>query len=261
MEKIAFITGASKGIGKELAEVFAKKGYSLIMIARNIGELEQIQSNLKNKYQCTSKILSIDLTKPESIDLIMDAFKDEMSNVDVLINNAGFGVSKKFTNVPLQDITSMIEVNITALTKLTYRVLPYMMAKKSGKILNVASTAAFSPGPYMSVYYATKAYVLSFSEAIREEYRKDGITISVLCPGMTKTHFSERAGLQETLLFSGFLPIMLAEKVANIAYKGLMKRRRIIIPGFMNKNMAFFMWFAPSWLTAKIIGILEKPKV
>lgn len=261
MGKIALITGASKGIGKQLAIVFAKNGYSLILTARNTAELEQLQLDLKNQYQCISKIISADLSHPKGVDLIMDAIKDEANKIDVLINNAGFGIAKKLTEISEEDMAGMIEVDIAALTKLTYRILPFMVAKKSGKILNVASTAAFGPGPYMSIYYAAKAYVLHFSEGIHEEFKNDGITVSVLCPGVTKTEFQKRAGMEGLLLTSGkMLAIMTAQEVAEIAYRGLKDNKRIIIPGMMNKLMRFSMWLSPSWLVAKITSRLQQPK-
>lgn len=260
MERIALITGASKGIGKSLAEVFAKNGYSLLLIARNTAELQQLQSDLNSKYQCQAKILSVDLMQPESVDVIMNTFKDEMNQLDVLVNNAGFGVAKKFTDISQADVNGMIEVNISALTMLTQRILPYMLARRDGKILNVASIAAYLPGPYMAVYYATKAYVLSFSQALHEEYRKEGVTISTLCPGPTKTPFIQRAGLDNTHFVSGIFPFMSAEKVATIAYKGLMRKKRVIIAGTMNKIMVCLMIFSPTWLVTKMIALLEKPK-
>ncbi len=260
MDRIVLITGASKGIGKELAYVFAKNGYSLLLIARNLSELEQLQKELKDKYQCESKILSVDLAKTDSVDVIINTFKNEISKLDVLVNNAGFGFVNKFADMPIADINGMIDVNVKVLTDLTYRVLPFMLARKSGKILNVASTAAFMPGPYMAVYYATKAYVFSFSQAIREEYRKDGITISTLCPGPTKTPFIKRAGLDDTYLFKGNFPVMTAQKVASIAFKGLMKKKRVIIPGIMNKASVISILFMPTLWVTKLTGMLEKPK-
>jgi len=260
MEKIALITGASKGIGKALAEVFARNGYSLLLVARSTAELTQIQTDLKTKYQCESKILSVDLSQPESVDTIMNTFKDEISRLDVLVNNAGFGAAKKFTDMTAEEVSGMVEVNIAALTRLTYKVLPFMTARKSGKILNLASTAAFAPGPYMAVYYASKAYVLSFSQALHEEYRKDGVTVSALCPGLTTTEFHARAGTDKTYLFSGIMLAMTAEKVAEIGYNGLMKQRRVIISGIMNKMAIFMMWLTPSFLLVKATALLDRPK-
>jgi short-subunit dehydrogenase len=259
MKKTALITGASKGIGRELAGEFAKNGYSLILIARNLGELQQLQTEVKDKYACDAKIMSVDLSSPESANHIIDAFKDDMPEVEVLVNNAGFGMNRRFLDMPLSENSSMIEVNITSLVRLTYLVLPYMLQKKRGKILNVASTAAFAPGPNMAVYYASKAFVLSFSRALNEEYSRQGVVISTLCPGVTKTSFQARAGMENSLLASGILPVMKAEKVAKIAFKGLLKNKRVIIPGIMNRVTVFLMWLTPGWLLAKITGALEKP--
>ncbi|VVC75720.1 Sulfoacetaldehyde reductase [Aquicella siphonis] len=260
MEKIALITGATRGIGKALAEIFARHGYSLILIARNAEELRQIQADLQTRFQCQSRILSADLAKADSITLIMETFRDEMNQVDVLINNAGFGFAKSFTDISLEDTTAMLDVNVSALTRLSHAVLPYMQARRRGHVLNVASTAAYAPGPYMAVYYASKAYVLSFSEALYEEYKNAGVSISVLCPGVTRTSFQERAGMQDTLMVSGMLPVMTAEKVAQLAYKGMIKKQRLIIPGVMNKLLVLSMRLSPGWLSAKITGWLDKPK-
>ena len=259
MEKVALITGASKGIGKELANVFARKGYSLILIARNIKELEMLQSNLSDKYHVNVKILSVDLANPNSVEMIASTFREELPKLDVLVNNAGVGLIKRFTDLPAHELNDMLEVNVTALTRLTYRVLPHMVAKKNGRILNVASTAAYMPGPYMAVYYASKAYVLSFSESIYEEYKKFGITVSALCPGMTQTPFLERAGMQDTPMWNG-MPKMSAVKVAETAFKGLMRKKRVIVPGAMNKLMVFLSWISPRFMTAKVTAGLQKPK-
>jgi hypothetical protein len=259
MDKIALITGASKGIGKELAAVFAQDGYSLLLVARSTSELEQLQNDLKTKYQCFSKILSVDLSNPDSINVIMNVFKDEFGRLDVLVNNAGFGAVAKFTDMSEEELNGMLAVNISTLTKLTYKVLPGMLKRKSGKILNVSSTAAYAPGPYMAVYYASKAYVLRFSEALYEEYKNDGVTVSVLCPGFTKTQFHSRAGTDKVNL-SLAMPSMTAEKVAKIAYHGLMKNKRVIVTGVMNKIMVMLMWLTPDFIITKILSKLEKPQ-
>lgn len=256
MEKIALITGASKGIGKAFAYIFAKNGYSLILLARTLSELEELQRELKTKYQCVSKILTIDLQKPGCIDKTIDAIKDDLPRLEVLINNAGFGISKKLIDTPEEDIDGMLTVNINVLTKLTYRILPFMLANKKGKILNVASTAAYVPGPNMAIYYATKAYVLSFSEALYEEYRKDGITVTALCPGVTRSAFHQRAG-HTRLVSSRFIPIMSAEDVAAMGYKGLMKNKRVIVAGFFNKISIILMTLMPKSILLKVLGIIN----
>lgn len=259
MKKIALITGASKGIGKELAIVFAKNGYSLILVARSTHELEQLQNDLQKQYQCSVKTLSIDLSEANSVDTIITSLKDDLHEVEVLVNNAGFGIAKRFTDTSYEDINGILTVNMTALTQLTYKILPFMMAKKSGKILNVASTAAYAPGPYMAIYYASKAYVLSFSEALYEEYKDEGITVSALCPGFTKTSFQERAGMEKTRIMNGYIPMMTAKDVADITYNDLMKDKRLIIPGFMNKLSVFMMCLTPGFIKAKVTSALDKP--
>lgn len=259
MEKIALITGASKGIGKALAEEYAKNGYSLLLIARTTQELEQLQKSVKEQYQCESKILSADLSNPAGVDAILRTFKDELGNVEVLVNNAGFGAVKKFSKMSHEDVSGMLSVNITSLTNLTYAILPFMLAKKRGCILNVASTAAFCPGPYMSLYYASKAFVVSFSEGLYEEFKSDGVTVSVLCPGLTDTHFHERSGTNKTHLLT-MMPSMSAKKVAEIAYNGVQRKSRVIVPGLINKMLIFIMWMTPSFLAAKLTARLEKPK-
>lgn len=259
MDKIALITGASKGIGKALAYEFAKNGYSLILIARNLAELKELQTDLKNRFQCTSKILSVDLAKPDCIHTILTEFKDDLDKIDVLVNNAGFGAAKKFTDMTVEEVDGMMGVNMVALTNLTYRILPHMVARKQGRVLNVASTAAFGPGPYMAVYYASKAYVYSLSLALRVEYAKDGIDVSVLCPGVTSTEFHARAGTDKTHLVD--MPGMTSEQVAEAAYAGVMKGKRVIVPGFMNKLNVMMMWLTPNSLIARITGAIQRPKV
>lgn len=262
MENIVLITGASEGIGKALAHTYAKQGYSLILIARNTAKLTQLQQTLQSQYQAHAQIFSLDLAKPESVDVIMGAFKSELKNIEILVNCAGLGYANKLTDMKIEEVSAMLEVNMAALTKLTYRILPYMVEKKRGKILNVASTAAFAPGPYMSIYYASKAYVLSFSQGIREEYRKDGITVSALCPGPTTTEFQKRAGMEHSIIGTGkLMPMMSAERVARIAYRGVKWGRRVIVPGFMNKLSVFLMWLTPNFITVKITGFLDKPKL
>lgn len=255
MEKIALITGASRGIGKAFAEEFARNGFSLILIARTLAELQGLQQQLKSQYQTDSKILSIDLQQPDSIDRIMNEIQNDLPNLQVLVNNAGFGISKKLTETPEADVDGMLTININLLTKLTYRVLPHMQNKKRGMILNLASTAAYVPGPYMAIYYASKAYVLSFSEAIHEELKQDGIFVTALCPGYTKSTFHDRAG--KSRLMSGWLPKMSAEQVAKIGYDALMKNKRVVTSGFLNKLSLLMMYLTPNFILLKIIAFLD----
>jgi short-subunit dehydrogenase len=259
MTKIALITGASKGLGKEFSYIFARNGYALILVARSADELTNLQAELKAKYQCEAKIYPVDLSLPDSVDQLYNAFKDDFINLDVLVNNAGFGMVRKFTDMEAEDVRGMVELNVAALTKLSYKVLPHMVTRKSGKILNVASTAAFAPGPYIAEYFATKAYVLSLSEGLSEEFKSDGITISVLCPGPTRTEFFKRSG--STGFSSSASPAAAsAAEVAEIGYQELLRGKRVIIPGLMNKSQAFLMWLLPHWLSLKLIASKIKPR-
>lgn len=261
MEKLALITGASRGIGKALAEVFARNGYSLMLTARSKDELAALQNELQTKYQTNTKIYAIDLATPTGADDLIKACGDDFAKIDVLINNAGFGTAKKFHEMPETAMQDMVEVNIAALTKLTYHILKSMVARKNGSILNVASTAAFAPGPYMAEYFATKAYVLYLTRALHEEYAKDGVTLSVLCPGPTITGFSKRAGSDKSLLTNRFvMPQMTADIVANAAYSGLMKGKQVIIPGIFNKISAILMTLIPNFISMKITGLVNRPK-
>lgn len=233
--KTVLITGASFGIGYELAKIFAKEKYNLILVARNLERLNQIKDELQNS---DIKILTIqkDLSQPNSAKELFDEINKNNFEIDILINNAGFGLLGPFAELDLQTQLDMIQLNITSLVQLTHLILPQMIKRKSGKIMNVASTAAFQPGPNMAVYYATKAFVLSFSEALSAELKSSGITVTALCPGPTKTEFQKRARMENiNLERSKLIPYMTAEKVAQIGFDGLMKGKRVVIPGLLNK--------------------------
>ena len=234
--KTALITGASFGIGYEFAKIFANEKYDLVLVARNRERLNEIESELKRNNNIRIKTLVKDLAQPSSPQEIFDELKYDKIEIDVLINNAGFGLLGPFTELSLKDQIDMIQVNITSLVHLTGLLLPSMIARGSGKIMNVASTAAFQPGPNMAVYYATKSFVLSFSNALHQELKDKNITVTALCPGPTKTEFQKRARMENiNLERSKLLPYMSAEKVALAGYKGLMKGKRIVIPGILNK--------------------------
>jgi short-subunit dehydrogenase len=185
----------------------------------------------------------------------MNEIKQDLPELEVLVNNAGYGISKKFSETPEVDVDGMLAVNMNVLTKLTYRILPSMQNKKRGMILNVASTAAYVPGPYMAIYYASKAYVLSFSEAIHEELKKDGIIVTALCPGYTHSSFHERAG--NARLFNGWAPSMSSEQVAKIGYKALLEGKRVAITGFINKLFPWLIYLTPRFISLKIIAFLD----
>jgi hypothetical protein len=259
MNKTALITGASAGIGLEFAKIFAKEKYDLIITARNGTKLNELATEIKNKHNVNVKVVVKDLSKQNAGEEIFDELKNENIVTDVLINNAGFGVFDNYWDVKLQDEKNMLQVNIMALTELTNLFAKDMANRGGGKILNVASTAAFQPGPTMAGYYASKAFVLSYSQAIDFELRKKGVQVSTLCPGPTITEFQIRANMEDLNLFKkGFT--MSAEKVAQIGYYGLMKGKPVIIAGAMNKISAMSSKISPAKVSMKIVNWLQSKK-
>ena len=230
----ALITGASAGIGLELARQFAAHGHDLILVARNRDALEATAGTLEGKHGIKATVISSDLAKSESPPRLFEAVMSEGLRVDILVNNAGFGLGGEFVETDIDRELDMIQVNITAVTHLTKLFLQPMVLRRSGRILNVASTAALQPGPLMSVYYASKAYVLSFSQALDEELRKTGVTVTCLCPGTTATEFAERAGIANTRLFK-LAGVANAEEVARYGYQATMRGDRVALPGMKNK--------------------------
>ena len=254
---IALITGASGGIGLELAKIFARNGYNLVLIARSHDELKAIADELEQANGVQVKYCAKDLAVSSTPDEIYQSIKSEMVEVDVLVNNAGFGWRGEFAKMELTDALEMIQVNITSLTHLTRLFLPEMVRRRHGKILNVASTAAFQPGPMMAMYYATKAYVLNYSLAISEELRGSGVTVTALCPGPTATGFGQRAGFANEKILGGLLS-MNASRVALAGYKGLIKGKRLVIPGIINRLGTQLIRFLPRSFTGKLIKIVQQ---
>ena len=229
MTGTALITGASSGIGLELAKIFSKDGHRVILVARESDRLRQA-ALATNAY----RVIPCDLADPQSAATILQQLAGE--RIDYLINNAGFGLGGPFSETDRQTELDMIQVNITSLVHLTKLLLPPMLARKSGRIMNVASTAAFQPGPLMAIYYATKSFVLSFSEAIAEELSGSGVTVTALCPGPTASDFQRRAEIQNVKLVKNqAMGMMTSEEVALTGYRGMMRGRVIVIPGLLNK--------------------------
>jgi uncharacterized protein len=253
----ALITGASVGIGYELARVFAANGYDLVLVARNREQLERVAAECQSLGKIHARVLARDLSAAEAPREIFDELMREGVVVDVLVNNAGFGTHGRFADIELDADLRLLQVNIVALTALTKLFLREMVGRRNGRILNVASTAAFQPGPLMATYYASKAYVLHFTEAIAQEVASQGVTVSALCPGPTETEFQQRAGIQGSRLFKG-KGIMDARSVAVAGFQGLMGGKRIIIPGFTNKFTARTVRFAPRRLATFIAGKLNE---
>jgi short-subunit dehydrogenase len=260
MGQTALITGASSGIGLELAKIHASKGDHLVLVARNLKKLEQLKSEIEDAYRVNVKVIQKDLSQP---DAALEVFK-ELSGlkiqIDYLINNAGFGDYGWFYETDWEKEHRMINLNITALTQFCKLYLPEMVKRGSGKIMNVASTASFQPGPGMAVYYATKAYVLHFSEALHSEVRKKGVTVTALCPGATESGFSAAADMEDSKLFKG-KKLPSSATVAQYGYKAMMKGKPVAIHGLMNYLMANSVRFAPrSWVVAMVKSIQAKEK-
>ncbi len=254
------ITGASGGIGADLAEIFARNGYNLVLLARNEAALEQHASRLKTQYQISAKFLAKDLSLPNAADEVFDYLQNEPLHVDVLVNNAGFGIFGPFWEADFIALTQLMNLNVVALTQLTRLLLPPMLRKR-GKILNVASTAAFQPGPLMAAYYASKAYVLSLSEALANELKGTGVTVTALCPGPVRTEFQKRANMEESGLLSGrLLKVMDSKTVAEIGYKGMMKGKSIVIPGLLNKIGVFGVRLGPRKLITQITRKIQEKR-
>jgi uncharacterized protein len=251
------ITGASGGIGYELARLFARDRNNLVLVARSADKLAQVSAELQ-KGGVTVKAIALDLAQPLAPKFLFDQLQSEGVAVDILVNNAGFGTFGEFAGMPAEDILGQIALNITALTELTRLFLPPMIARRGGRIMNVASTAGFQPGPLMAVYYATKAYVISFSEAIANELRDSRVTVTCFCPGATHTDFAQRAGIGNSRLFK--LGAMSAEKVALDGYRAVMAGRTLAVSGVHNWIVAESTRFAPRkmvtavsrWITERV---------
>jgi short-subunit dehydrogenase len=250
MLSVALITGSSQGLGEEFAKLLAADGENLVLVARSEEKLNELSKELSIRHGIRVFPVPEDLSAEGAIDRLMAILEREELQVTTLINNAGIGGYGKFHLRDWSEDAHMIHLNVLALAELTRKILPTMLKAKEGSILNVASTAAFPPGPLMAVYYATKAFVLSFSEAIREELKGTGVNVTCLCPGPTKTGFAEHAELQGSRLFRG--SIMDAKTVATIGYKGMLKGRALVIPGWRNWILMFGVRLVPLWVSAKI---------
>ena len=240
----ALITGASSGIGTELAKLCARSGFDMVLVGRNRAALEE----LARPWSARARVLAADLADPAAPNSIFDQLRS--TSVEILINNAGFGLRGAFAETDWAQEAELIQVNVTALAHLTKLFLPAMLRRGSGRILNIASTAAFVPGPYMAAYFASKAFVRSFSESLAGEVAGTGVTVTVLCPGATRTAFAERAGMAETRLFRG--AAMSAAEVAQIGFDAMMAGKREAIAGARNRWMMFGARFAPRSVLAGI---------
>lgn len=257
LTETVLVTGASSGIGQALARCFAGDGSDCILLARSEGALHDLAESLEATFGVRTHVLPADLSEPDAADQIQGELDERGLSVDVLVNNAGFGARGAFADLDRGRQMDMIRVNVSALTDLSRLLLPDMLERDRGGILNVASTAAFQPGPNMSVYYATKAYVLSFSEGLSEELSDTGIPVTCLAPGPTRTGFIDEASMDETRLFD--LGVMMSpENVAEVGYEAFRRERTLVVPGWPNKIAAFMTRFTPRPLARKVAGWLNE---
>jgi short-subunit dehydrogenase len=254
----ALVTGASMGIGVDLAECFAKDGYNLILTARSEAALKDVAAKLADKYKIAATPIALDLGAIGAGHKLANEIQSRGLSVDVLVNNAGYGTAGAFDGSDETNQLGMIDLNIRALVELTHIYWPGMLAKKRGGVLNVASTAAFQPGPLMAIYYASKAFVLSFSEALWKEAEKTGVHVSCLCPGPTTSQFRERAGTGKTRLSRAGTP-MSSASVARMGYRAFQKNQRVMITGARNKVLARLTPFLPRTTLLGIVYNLQSP--
>ena len=258
--KTALITGASAGIGRELAYLHAERGGDLVITARRKERLEQLKAELKEKYHVNVMVIAKDLSETDAPAEIYSEIKTAGVSIDYLINNAGFGGLGRFVQRDIEDEASMIKVNVIALTKLTRLFLPDFIQRGSGRILNVSSIASLVPGPIQAVYYATKAYVTSLSNALAEELKDTGVTVTALLPGPTETEFGEVSGMKNTL---AFVKKASAGKVAENGYNGMLKGRLnvVSVPSISQKLMTIFIPFIPKRIILRQVHRLQESKI
>jgi len=250
MNKTVLITGASSGIGKELVKVYAANSYNLILVARSKNKLDDLKQELEKTNNVEITNISLDLSNQDSAEELFSIVKEKKLQVDILINNAGFGLNGEFTEIDINSQTNMINLNILTLTKLSNIFAKQMQQQNSGNIVNIASTAAFQPISNFAVYAATKAYVLSFSEAIAVELKSKNISVTAICPGATESNFMDSAGVKKISMLS----IASSKQVAEFTFKSVNKNRVVAIHGFFNNIIIFFLRFSPRSLIRKISG-------
>lgn len=242
--KVALITGASAGLGEQFAQCFAKDGHDVILVARGAARMEALAQRLEQEHRVTAHVLPADLGQPDAPERLFEAVRAKGLAVDFLVNNAGFGSTGAFLDQDLAREAEMVQVNCTALLKLTHLFARPMRERGGGRILNIASTAAFQPGPYMATYYATKAFVVSLSEALAYELKGTGVTVTCYCPGATHTEFAQRAGNDKSRLFQR-PGVAKAPDVAAHAYKSMMRGRGLVVHGALNWFAAAMVRFSP----------------
>jgi short-subunit dehydrogenase len=257
MSAFALITGASSGLGALFARRFAADGKSVVLVARRKDRLEELAAELRQRHSIRAEVIAADLEDPEAPALIFEEIRKRGLEIEFLVNNAGFGTSGPFvSNDPAKE-SAQLAVNMRALTMLTRLFLPSLIARKRGRILNVGSTAGFQPGPFMAVYYATKAYVNSFSEALAWELRGTGVTVTLSCPGATNTEFSQVAEVEKSPLFRLSKPAS-AERVVDQAYRAMLQGRRRIVHGINNKLTLLMSYLSPMAVALRVASFMNR---
>ena len=251
----ALITGASAGIGRELAHLFAADGHDLLLVARRLPELEALCSELAGRHGVKARAVACDLGSPSALSQLLLEVRG--LELDYLVNNAGFGSVGSFAELPAEREAAMVELNVSAVVRLTREVLPGMLARRKGSVLNLGSTAGFQPGPYMATYYATKAFVVSFSEALAYEVRGTGVSVTVSCPGPTMTEFGALSGVDRLRLFEH--GVASAASVARGAYRAMLRGRPMVIHGLKNWLLVQSLRISPRALVRAITALLNRP--
>jgi len=254
--KWAIVTGASSGIGKALAYEFAAGGYNVFLTGRNETALAEVATECSSKYKVETEIVSADLARINSIDHLIAVLNSKPRDYEVLANNAGFGIHGDFASTDIEQNIQLLHVQLTAALKLTSMVLPSMIRRRSGRILNVASVYSFSPVPFQSVYSACKAFLLSFSTSLQNELKGTGVSITVFCPGVTQTEFRARAGIGEKRKDSG----MTAQAAARIAYVETLRGTHIVVPGFINRLYVIIARLLPSEAVPSIVRFINRQR-
>ena len=256
MSRWAIVTGASSGIGKALAFEFAAGGFNLVLTGRNEPALNKVASDCSRKHGVETEVVPADLAEMHSLDNLVRALESKQRHYDVLVNNAGFGIHGDFASADIDQNVQLVNVQLTAALRLTKTVLPSMIARRNGRILNVASVYSYAPVPLQSVYSACKAFLLSFSSSLQNELKGTGVTVTVFCPGTTQTEFRSRAGIGEKRKGSG----MTAAAAARIAYLETLRGKHIVVPGFINHLFVILARLLPSWSVPGIVRFVNRQR-
>jgi len=257
---LALITGASEGIGRDLAELYAADGYDVVLAARREAPLRDLAQGLAARYGIMARVVVADLATRGGCDALVSAAEPDRGRVAALVNNAGLGAVGRFHELPWERAQAQVDVNITALTYLTHRVLPWLRSNGRGEVMQVASVAGFQPGPLMAVYYASKAYVISFSEALHNECAGTGVTVTAVCPGPTTTGFQREAGVKAGARPGG-PPPMSSRRVAELAYRGTRAGKRVVVTGWRNRIAAALGRYLPRAWSAKVVEGIQRERM